>query len=63
MTEVGGDAAVYLDPTDPPGAAAVIASWLDRVPQLRQAGLENAKRFSSAAMISAHSSLYRRQVA
>ena len=63
MTEIGGNAAIYLDPADVAGAAAVIANSLDYIPQLRQAGLENAKRFSSAAMISAHSSLYRRQVA
>ena len=63
MTEVGGNAAIYLDPTDPPGAAAVIANSLDRVPQLRQAGLENVKRFSSAAMISSYSSVYQRLAA
>ena len=63
MTEVGGDAAIYLDPTDPPAAAAVIANSLDRIPQLRQAGLENAKRFSSSAMISSYSSVYQRLAA
>ena len=62
MTEVGGNAAIYLDPADVAGAAAVIGSSLDDIPQLRQAGLENAKRFSSSAMISAYSSLYGRQV-
>jgi glycosyltransferase involved in cell wall biosynthesis len=63
MTEVGGNAAIYLDPTDVAGAAAVIANSLDRIPQLRLAGLENAKRFSPATMISAYSSLYQRQAA
>ena len=43
------------------GAAAVIANSLDRIPQLRQAGFENAKRFSSAEMISSYSSLYQQQ--
>ena len=62
MTEVGGNAAIYLDPADVAGAAAVIGRSLDDIPQLRQAGLENAKRFSSSAMISAYSSLYGRQV-
>jgi len=63
MTEVGGDAAIYLDPTDPPGAAAVIANSLTRFPQLRQAGLENVKRFTPAAMISSYSRLYRQLAA
>lgn len=58
MTEVGGDAAIYLDPTDPRGAATVITNSLNRFPQLRRAGLENVKRFSPAAMISSYSRLY-----
>jgi glycosyltransferase involved in cell wall biosynthesis len=58
MTEVGGNAAVYLDPSDPAGAAAVIANSMVRTPQLRQAGFENAKRFSPTIMISSYSSLY-----
>jgi len=58
MTEVGGDAAIYLDPADPHGAATVIANSLERFPQLRRAGLENVKRFSPAAMISSYSRLY-----
>jgi glycosyltransferase involved in cell wall biosynthesis len=63
MTEVGGDAAIYLDPTDPPGAATVIANSLNRFPQLRQAGLENVKRFSPAVMISSYSHLYQQLAA
>jgi glycosyltransferase involved in cell wall biosynthesis len=63
MTEVGGNAAIYLDPTDPAGAAAVIANSLNRVSQLREAGLENIKRFSSAAMIGSYSSLYQQLAA
>lgn len=58
MTEVGGNAAVYLDPNDPAGAAAVIANSMVRAPQLRQAGFENAKRFSPTIMIGSYSSLY-----
>jgi glycosyltransferase involved in cell wall biosynthesis len=61
MTEVGGNAAIYVDPTNVASAAAAIADSLHRVPDLRQAGLENAKRFCSATMISAYSSLYQRQ--
>jgi hypothetical protein len=63
MTEVGGDAAIYLDPTDHFGAATVIANSLNRFPQLRRAGLENVKRFSPAAMISSYSRLYQQLAA
>lgn len=63
MTEVGGNAAIYLDPTDPAGAAAVIANSLHRLSQLRLAGLENAKRFSPSAMVGSYSRVYRQLAA
>jgi glycosyltransferase involved in cell wall biosynthesis len=45
MTEVAGDAALYIDPTDEAAAAALIAANFDRLPSLRHAGLQNAERF------------------
>lgn len=45
MTEVGGPAALYIDPRDEAGAADIVASKLDTIGSLREAGLENAKRF------------------
>jgi glycosyltransferase involved in cell wall biosynthesis len=61
MTEVGGGAAIYVDPSDACGAAAMIANSLNRIPQLKRAGLENAKRFSATAMIDAYSAVYQRR--
>jgi len=46
MTEVAGAAALYIDPEDEPGAAALIATNLGRLGELREAGFENVKRFA-----------------
>lgn len=57
MTEVGGNAAIYIDPADPAdpaGAADVIASALTERERWRMAGLENAARFSTQAMMDAY---------
>ncbi len=60
MTEVGGDAAVYFDPTDAPGAAAAIAAALRDTPPLNERGLAHARRFSTAALTDAYLALYQR---
>jgi hypothetical protein len=60
MTEVGGDGAVYFDPTDPAGAAATIARALHETPVLNERGLANARRFTTVAMVDAYLDLYRR---
>lgn len=60
MTEVGGDAAVYFDPTDPDGGAAVVAAALRDTPPLNERGLRHARRFATAAMIDAYRALYAR---
>lgn len=54
MTEVGGEGAIYIDPADPAGAAGVIASALTERERWRTAGLENAARFSTQAMMDAY---------
>lgn len=50
MTEVGGDAAIYIDPSNPPEAAAIIAQSLCAGDEWRMtrvsAGLERASCFS-----------------
>lgn len=51
MSEVGGNAAIYIDPTDPAGAASRIAAALAERERWRSAGFENAARFSSETMI------------
>jgi glycosyltransferase involved in cell wall biosynthesis len=60
MTEVAGDGAVYFDPADPNAAAACIAAALRETPPLNAAGLTNAARFTTAAMIDGYLALYER---
>ncbi len=59
LTEVGGEAAVQLDPCDPPAAAAAIAANLERLAELRHLGLANAARFSTTAMLDGYERQYR----
>ena len=58
MTEVGGNAAVYIDPSEPVGAARHIAQALAEGTRWRAAGLENAQRFSTAAMVAGYLRCY-----
>jgi glycosyltransferase involved in cell wall biosynthesis len=54
MHEVGGDAAVYVNPENPELAAATIQSCLERLSTLRQSSLANAARFRGPAMIDSY---------
>lgn len=61
MTEVGGDAAVYIDPLDPEEAARAIVETLNsagKVANMREAGFLNIKRFSTKEMISKYIRVY-----
>lgn len=62
MTEVGGDAAIYIDPTDPESSALEVEGALKAGPDSRlarrKAGLLNAARFSTSAMLDAYMGLY-----
>jgi len=58
MDEVGGTAAVYVDPENPEAAAAAVVLALNKAADLREASLQNAARFSSSAMIQGYLSLY-----
>lgn len=58
MTELGGDAAVYFDPADPAAAAAIISNALPNREAMRQAGLENVRRFSVDQMIDGYLRAY-----
>lgn len=64
MTEVGGDAAIYIDPNDLESVAMGVGGALRAGPALRmglrEAGLRNAARFSTPAMIDAYLGLYER---
>jgi glycosyltransferase involved in cell wall biosynthesis len=60
MTEVGGEAAVYFDPSDPTGAAEVIAMASERREAIGQSGLTNVLRFSVEQMIKGYTGAYER---
>ena len=59
MTELGGDAAMYFDPADTAGAAAIIAASMRQREAIRQAGLENVQRFTVDQMIEGYMCAYR----
>ena len=58
LNEVGGSAAVYVNPDDAESAAHCATTALANREELRQASLRNAMRFSNAAMIDGYVSLY-----
>jgi glycosyltransferase involved in cell wall biosynthesis len=62
MTEVGGDAAVYFDPTKPEEAAETISSALDDRDALRERGLINASRFNLDRMIDGYILTYEAEI-
>jgi glycosyltransferase involved in cell wall biosynthesis len=59
MTEVAGDAAIYLDPEDSEAASATLLCQLSRLDELRPAGFRNASRFEAAAMIESYVNVYK----
>lgn len=58
MTEVAADSALLIDPADEPGAAAMIAENFAYLPQLREAGLANAKRFNPEVVSAAYEAFF-----
>ena len=58
MTEVGGEAAIYIDPDDSAAAARRVADALSNPAWWRAAGLENAQRFSTQAMVEGYLQRY-----
>ncbi|MCX7801132.1 MAG: glycosyltransferase family 4 protein [Fimbriimonadales bacterium] len=60
MTEVAGEAAEFLDPTDPESGAEAVMRALGRAEELRRLGYENVRRFSTEAMIEGYLRLYER---
>ena len=58
MTEVGGNAAVYVDPTDEMAAASTIAESFKGRHTFRKAGFLNAARFSNEVMIAGYIEAY-----
>jgi glycosyltransferase involved in cell wall biosynthesis len=63
MNEVGGNAAVYVNPDDIEGAAITVKELLERrsgSPSLHEPSIANAKRFTTARMIREYVGLYER---
>jgi glycosyltransferase involved in cell wall biosynthesis len=58
MDEVGGNAAIYVDPDDPESAAALVERSLKLAPSMREASMLNATRFCGPSMIENYLSLY-----
>jgi len=59
MTEVAGQAAIYIDPLDPAAAASAIAEGLKQREQLRQAGFRNLERFSRQVLADRYCTFYK----
>lgn len=63
LTELGGSAAVYIDPDDIAGSAQAIQAVLSESVEARRArveeGLRQQARFSTAAMVDGYCALYR----
>jgi glycosyltransferase involved in cell wall biosynthesis len=57
MDEVGGDAAIYIDPENPESAAAILHQALVSVAGMRESSIANAARFRSG-MVGSYLSLY-----
>ena len=60
MDEVGGAAAVYVDPDNSEAAAATVKSCLERLSGMRQSGVANAARFVGSTMIESYLSVFDR---
>jgi glycosyltransferase involved in cell wall biosynthesis len=58
MTEVAGNAAMYVEPEDIGAAAAKIGDTLNNLSHFRAAGLINAERFNVSSMIQSYVNLY-----
>ncbi|MEJ8826176.1 glycosyltransferase family 1 protein [Variovorax humicola] len=62
MNEIGGTAAVYVDPEDADGLATAIEEAAPRLDEMRRLGLENAASFSSERMAQGYVDTYRKAI-
>jgi glycosyltransferase involved in cell wall biosynthesis len=63
MTEVAGNAAVFIDPNEPERAAELISEGIRHGDALRAAGLKNIERFSQAEVAAQYMKFYQAVVA
>lgn len=59
MKEVGGEAAILIDPAEPATAARTIADALEDTARIRAAGLRNAASYTTDEMLDGCEALYR----
>lgn len=59
MSEIAGEAAIYINSTDPKAAATVIVSGLKGSEQLRTAGFCNLKRFDEKEIVDSYLAFYK----
>jgi glycosyltransferase involved in cell wall biosynthesis len=59
MTDIGGEAAIRIDPLDAAAAARTIAAALPDLPERRLASIRNAALFSAGAMMDGYEAAYR----
>lgn len=62
MTEVGGAAAIYIEPNHPERAAATIVDRLARLEMFKSKGIANAKKFTAEKMILDYIDLYQKAI-
>jgi glycosyltransferase involved in cell wall biosynthesis len=62
LTEVGGDAAIYFDPADPPASARRIAAAWPTRRNLGERGLARAALWAPERMLADYEQLYRRLI-
>lgn len=58
MTEIAGEAAIFIDPTEPGLAAKTIAEAWPRLRQVREAGFRNIERFAEEKVVDAYCAAY-----
>lgn len=59
MTEICGSTGIYLDPENHKTAGEIISKSLSRLDRLKSKSLENAKKFTDEAMITAYIQIYK----
>jgi glycosyltransferase involved in cell wall biosynthesis len=62
MTEVGGNAAIYLHPTEYEKSAHIIAQSLPNLQQLIPKGFENITRFNAENMLQSYLEIYQQTI-
>jgi|GEM_PF-4847783 len=62
MTEIGGQAAIYIEPNNPEQATEIIADHLPNLGILKSQGIVNARRFTAEKMVLEYTALYQKTI-